>query len=106
VFYHHSKKTANINVKLLFSFNSGVIDNHRSKTAIIKGVNLVALNTPPGPHEHFILIRNRLICKAFATVLVSSNSKRISQGVLPATIYSDCVDCVEVVALGVLPAGG
>jgi hypothetical protein len=40
-----------INVKKLFSLNSGVTGNHRSKTANIMGVDATR-NTPSGPHEH------------------------------------------------------
>jgi hypothetical protein len=45
----HGQK-ANNNVEKQFSLNSGIKDNHRSKTATIKDVNLAALNTPPEPH--------------------------------------------------------
>jgi hypothetical protein len=45
------EKTANSNVKKVSS-NSGVQGNHRSKTVKIRGVNLAALSTPSGPHEH------------------------------------------------------
>jgi hypothetical protein len=36
----------------VLSLNSGVKGNHRSEAAKIKVVNLAALNSPPGPHEH------------------------------------------------------
>jgi hypothetical protein len=39
-------------ILLVFRLNSGVKGNHRSKTVKIKGVNLAALDKPPGPHEH------------------------------------------------------
>jgi hypothetical protein len=52
VLHQHFSKTANIIVKKkLFSLNSGVMGNHRWKTANIRGVD-AAHNTPPGPHEH------------------------------------------------------